>query len=188
MNKKISELDALTSFQNSDSLPILDSSDGSTKKVQLEDLIKFFDGSRVGDVKMSLLDPTQFSSTHSGTWLLMNGQSCLGTSYASLTGNSNVRDAFSEGAFFRQAKSGRNLGSFEYDANKSHQHDFVFNRAAAVPVGSTPYQVLGSSNANVLEVRSAGDRTVVNSIISSGDTESRPKNIAVNYYLKVDYV
>jgi hypothetical protein len=44
----------------------------------------------VGDVILSPLTLMQFQSSHGNDWIVANGQSSVGTSYESLTGNKTV--------------------------------------------------------------------------------------------------
>lgn len=44
----------------------------------------------IGEIKLAELSETQFQSQAGVSWLLCNGQSCTGTSYAAKTGNSVV--------------------------------------------------------------------------------------------------
>jgi hypothetical protein len=164
---------------------------------------------RVGDIKQSLLNETEFQSQHGTCWVKMRGQSISGSDLASVTSNRITILPDSSGRFMRdiggnansvgqlqnQATAKNGLGG-SANASGIHQHDFVFERDSNVAVGTPPYQYLGSSGANVLEVRSGGDRTVVNSVrpsgshthslnISSSDVETRPINLSVNMYVKI---
>ena|ERR1700743_1365888 len=44
----------------------------------------------LGDIILSSLSLSQFQTIHGTTWIESNGQSCVGTSYESLTGNKVV--------------------------------------------------------------------------------------------------
>lgn len=161
----------------------------------------------IGDIKQSLLPVINFQQLHGDCWVAMEGQSITGSDFSSLTGVSNLPDA--RGKFLRNL--GGNSASLMQTQNSatkmpinpfitsqagSHQHDFVFERLSDNAVGSPPYQYLGSSGSNVLEVRSGGDRTVVNSVrpsgnhthqITGGDLETRPENLTVNFFIKINH-
>jgi hypothetical protein len=95
--------------------------------------------------------------------------------YQSITGNSVVPDALTDGTFIRQAKAGRGLGTYEADEFASHRHTIspgVMNFAG----GST-------TNSNGGD----GDGTQVTATQFTGGSETRPKNIALNLYVKVGY-
>ena len=150
----------------------------------------------IGTVRMSTLILAQFEAEHPGQWMLMNGQSCAGTTYATLTGNIIVPDMITDGTFPRQAKAGRGLGSFEADDNKEHKH-LMFKNGDAVAVNSnvtrlsateTPY----SNDSTGVNYGSYNiDGVVAEADIGlsgkSGSTETRPKNIAMNFFIKVGY-
>ena len=185
--------------------------------VQQGDMIKAveYNNSKftVGDIKHSVLSLTDFQSLHGSCWIQLNNTttndiSIENTNLAGYIGNTIksasgrvLRAAGSGSAALREqqedATAVNGLSSSTNPAG-SHQHDFVFERDSNVAVGTPPYQYLGSSGANVLEVRSGGDRTVVNSVrpsgehthsvnITSSDTETRMKNLTINLFLKVNH-
>ena len=100
----------------------------------------------IGSIRKTMKDPAAFSNETMGDWMLMNGQSCVGTQYETDFTSSNVPDAYTEGTFLRQAKAGR----------------------------GTPIPANFSTNSS-------------HSTNSSGGGESRPKNIAVNFMIKVNH-
>lgn len=121
-NKKIADLVELVSASTGDFLPVVQISNNQTKKVSLNTLRNFMSGTSVGEVKQSALTPEQFTAENWGTWKLLNGQSCVGSKLAILTGWTTVPDAFTDGAFIRQAKTGRVIGSYEAQDFLSHTH------------------------------------------------------------------
>lgn len=175
---------------------------------------------RVGTVKQSMLGPVDFNNENPGTWLLMNGQSCSGTYYEALTGNSLVPDMVTEGTFLRQAKSGRGLGSFEGDEFGSHTHiQNAHNHTQNAHTHTQNSHTHTYSNATKKDQQNAVDdgyshtyagwqgtttstsgattainqnTTATNNAFTatnqnSGGAETRPKNTAVNFYIKVSY-
>ncbi|MDD3412461.1 MAG: hypothetical protein PHY47_00510 [Lachnospiraceae bacterium] len=136
----------------------------------------------VGTVRTSILTLEQFAAESPGQWMLMNGQSCVGTRYQQITGNSNVPNASTEGTFLRQAKAGRALGSYEADENKSHNHPNSYFYFGNNPGGLSGAYASYGSGANT----NATHAVYINST-NSGGNESRPKNVAVNFFIKVGY-
>ena len=58
------------------------------KTTSLQTQISTFQG--LGDIQLSALNLTQFQSVHGKTWILANGQSCIGTAYQAFTMNNTV--------------------------------------------------------------------------------------------------
>jgi hypothetical protein len=150
----------------------------------------------VGAIVHSDLTLVQFQAENLGSWKLMDGSSCAGSLYSQIRGVSVVPNAMTEGTFLRQAKSGRTIGSYESDDNKQHTHiqDAHYHNEAngygssgywgndAIGVGS---QFFGhgdgfTTNSNRTRVATATNQ-------NSGSTEARPKNLAVNMFIKIDY-
>jgi hypothetical protein len=129
---------------------------------------------KVGDYKWSHLEVTPFGDEHLGQWMLCDGQSASGTAFATLTGETNVPNALADGTFIRQAKSGRTKGSYEADENKSHNHTHV-KYGQTTSTGSYGIPPQGSSS------------TPQYGTTSTVGDEARPKNIALNLYVKVGY-
>lgn len=132
---------------------------------------------KVGSVVKSLLDYTAFSNEHLGTWYPMDGRSCVGTTYQTLSGNAIVPDALTTGAFLRQAKAGRTVGTFEADDVIAHTHQLPFYQDSGGGIAGRGNPVHGGASTNQR----------LDYIQSTGGTETRPKNVAVNYYIKVIY-
>lgn len=132
----------------------------------------------VGEIKTSLLTPDKFRETYGSAWVLIDGASVEGSEFAKITGMSKLPDA--RGAFLRMHNNGRNdglqnpdntkLGSYQSDELKSHTHKYggttMTQRAGGYPV---PY-----GNSGDWETR------------EFGGSETRPKNISVNYYIKIN--
>lgn len=131
----------------------------------------------IGEIKQSLLGELEFNEENLGIWYPLDGRSCVGTSYQTVSGNSNVPDAVTQGTFLRQAKAGRQLGSYEADNNKAHSHG-----TGKIGWGAGPYDAgSGRTDAN------SPANSWIHNTDSSGGAEARPKNLAVNFYIKVEY-
>jgi hypothetical protein len=134
---------------------------------------------KLGDVKSSMLTLAEFQAEHLGEWRLMDGASCVGTAYATLKGVTTVPNATTDGTFLRQAKAGRALGSFEADENKAHGHTiFGYTRNGAIGGAVIVEGYNGGVAAKTADFGYANN---------SGGLESRPKNVAVNFFIKVNY-
>ena len=143
------------------------------------------DKGHVGDVKTSMLTEAQFQELHGQTWVLMDGRSVTGSDYESITGESTIPDA--RGQFLRGKNNGRNdgnenpdgdldLGTYQADEFKSHTHLSSGNFG---PFGSE-----GSYSTNGLFANATTSAIARTS--STGGNESRPKNITINYFIKIN--
>lgn len=152
---------------------------------------------KVGDYKWSALPVVEFEDEHLGSWKLCNGQSCAGTLYQTITGNATVPDSTTDGTFIRAAKSGRILGSTEADSMQGHGHDlYVGNTSSGFAHGNANNQIALADVAGgrVLKSAASGSQDLINAAKTDGvngtpriANETRPKNIALNLYVKVGY-
>jgi hypothetical protein len=155
----------------------------------------------VGDIKHSLLTEAQFlvslGVVEAGKWRLCNGQTCVGTNYAAITGATNVPDLV--GRFLRmtggaaaalntsQADSTKRpntvfTGSTNTTGNHTHNSDG--------PAQYTPYggnaRVAWEGISQNRATSAAGNHSHTITIDGGGDAETRPKNYGVNFFIKVN--
>ena len=174
--------------------------------------------SMVGDLKESLLTEAQFTGllapSEVGRWVLADGRSVAGSTYAKVTGATKVPDL--RGAYLRMAGqnasnpswAGGAVGTFQEDATRaprttaftgttsqagSHQH---IEGGTHWHLSDMPWGGVNATNGvsgplpheagwRHPYTGSAGDHT--HSItVGGGDTETRPKSFMVNYYIKID--
>ena len=128
----------------------------------------------IGSIRSSDLPVAEFLVQSVGQWMLMDGQACNGTEYQTLTGKNNVPNALTEGTFLRQAKAGRLTGTYEADEIVSHRH-------------SISPSVQNFSGGTTAGNGGDGDGTAVTQTALTGGAETRPKNLAVNYFIKVSH-
>jgi microcystin-dependent protein len=153
----------------------------------------------IGDIKHSMLDVSQFQSAHGVGWILMDGSSVVGSKYESITGFSSVPDA--RGEFLRGLDNGRGidparaLGSFQLDAQQPITGD-VDTGGSSIGGGSNGFTSgslrfrVGSRSTN----HSTGTATDANGTTIDIDSsreartasENRPRNVAVNIFIKVN--
>lgn len=138
---------------------------------------------KVADYKWSELSLADFSNEHLGTWAAVDGSSVTGTLYQTLTGKASVPDATIDGLFIRVAKPGRSVCSIQSDAFQGHFHN---GRNATSSSGNGSIAGGGAS--------AVTNATCIKDPISDGTNgtprvadETRPKNIALNLYVKVAY-
>jgi hypothetical protein len=166
------------------------------------------DGS-LGDVRSSLLTEPQFQAINGTNWVLMDGSSVAGSDFATLTGITTLPDA--RGEFLRGLDNGRGVdpartmasaqgeataaptipftGSISGSTNNtgSHAHSGAWSPGGpATPYGTgastPPWNNTGTSSAGDHAHTVSGSA----SITGGGDSETRPRNIAVNYFIKIN--
>lgn len=149
----------------------------------IDDLLLSKVSDKIGSIAQSMLEPVAFNEDNPGTWLLMNGQTCSGSAYQTATGHANVANMYSDGAFLRQAKPGRSKSSYEdmdykgfYMQNPSsgsYTHNAVHMKSTTAFQGN-PFGGYWAGPGGRIQVK-------------FDTSEIRPKNIACNFYIKVDY-
>ncbi len=165
----------------------------------------------VGSIVNSLLTLAQYQSENGDCWKLANGGILNATDELKIiTGMSTIPDALTNGTFLRQAKSGRTVGSFEDEAFMQHTHiqnshnhaqnahnhhsgqgyiDTSGGQYGAVAGGGNQRYTNMSAGNPVARWNTSSttatnqDATAINQ--NAGGTETRPKNVAVNMFVKV---
>ncbi|NRA65320.1 MAG: hypothetical protein HRU19_12610 [Pseudobacteriovorax sp.] len=148
----------------------------------------------VGSIQQSLLTEAQFQAAMGSTdWVLMDGRTVTGSAYATLTGKSKIPAA--QGRFLRMA--GGNAGpigepqtqgtapnklSLSGGAHKHRVEWDIAYRGNILPGGSEILVLYRYNTQTGLETISGG----AHGHTISGDPETRPINIAVNYFIKIN--
>jgi len=133
----------------------------------------------LGDCKFSLLSTTDFTSIHGAGWVRMEGQSIVGTDLATTYSITSLPDAVSNGAFFRQlGGNSSTLRAFQDDLLESHSHSLS-------QTATDGLRTSGGSTVFAWGNPSASSTTLNSTTSTSGGSETRPKNIALNFYCKV---
>lgn len=138
---------------------------------------------KLGDIKSSLLTLEQFQSEHLGVWMLADGSSCTGTAYGTLTGATALPDMRGTVQRMKAHGSTRNpdgdlpIGTYQGDAFGSHSHGMQT---------PTNYSNIGYE---AWFARTAGSNGVESghATKTSGGSETRMKNVTVNFFIKVGY-
>lgn len=138
----------------------------------------------VATVIHSLLNEKDFQSQMGTEWVLFDGRK--------ISKDDDISKYFTKlpdarGKFLRMADTDsgndpdapRILGSYQGDGFKSHNHsvDIWSNTIYAQPSNSFASGILRADNNN------QGSKNFITDSI--GSTETRPKNIAVNYFIKI---
>lgn len=166
----------------------------ASKMNSVIDTVNKFDNKafQLGDIKISALENAQFQSLHGDCWVLMDGRSVAGKDYSILTGNSTIPDG--RGVFIRGKNNGKTgeqsnsagdlaIGMFESDDNKDHHHG---SRTLTGGVNNAGGSGLNDAFYTPNGVWwDHGSYQPSSTHARSGSTESRPKNITMNYFIKI---
>ncbi|MEL0046835.1 MAG: hypothetical protein VW995_18890 [Deltaproteobacteria bacterium] len=140
--------------------------------------------------KAQIGDPSTFSSS-SSKWTLADGRAISGSTYSTVTSQPNAPDL--RGMFLRGLNAGRSdgnqdpeggsrtIGNYQADQVRSHNHNNgSFDR---LMIANGLYTTNGAvDNTGPPEVNLFTSAT----INAFGGTETRPRNIAVNYYIRIN--
>lgn len=153
----------------------------------------------IGDIKHANMTLAQFQAVNGSGWVLCDGGSSAGSVYSSVTGQTTVPDVQTAKRFIRAAGSDivgagtGQIGSTESDAtatnglstvtNGGHTHTYskvdttsgtaLFKHDAASPVQA--YDSTANTNT-----------TGTHAHTLTGDSETRPTNISLNYFIKIN--
>lgn len=146
----------------------------------------------IGEIKTSILTQTQFQGLYGSCWVQMTGQDISGSDLASLTGITSLPNA--QGRFLRT--TGGNapaLGQTQEDDIKSHNHDISYvrmnfstgidgtgNGFGVIPWGSNSGTIIWNPTNRYVGADNQG------AIHDEGGSESRPKNLGVNRFIKIN--
>jgi hypothetical protein len=141
---------------------------------------------KIGDIKHSFLDETQFQSEHDDTWVLCDGSDITGSDLHAVTGWTSTPDV--RGRFLRAKDhtAGNNpdgdlaLGTYQADQFGQHSHDNTIRGGNGIDNDiENNGQVHGRSGF-------AGNKSGVVNIVAAGGNETRPKNVTCNMYIKIN--
>lgn len=140
------------------------------------------DTGKVGQVLSAMLSETQFKAIHGSSWVLADGRSVAGSTYAIVTGITTVPDLRS--VVLRGKDNGRGLnpdgdyalGTYQGDMYASHNHTLVYN-----PTGGGG----GGGDARMASEAVPNTSSTTN-ILASGGNETRMKNVTVNHFIKIN--
>lgn len=172
----------------------------------------------VGDVKYSILNPTQFASVNGDCWIPMDGRSITGSRLAGITnggipdmGGLFVRSQEFDGKADRDSdrNSGTQIASIQDQSYQSHNHGGSVGNPTSLPTVTTSENSLkvtygqydGGDNtqtfeegrgkpnwaiyymSNYVQLASHGHSL---SIDNSGGNETRPKNVNLWTYIRIN--
>lgn len=159
----------------------------------------------IGQMLQSMLTEPQMQALYGTNWILADGRSVIGSTYASITGATNAPDA--RGLFLRGKNNGRldgnedsagerALGAYQADDLQEHRHwtasfNNTNNENSVTGVGNlnsiaTTGGTSGSSNVERYELRFNAREADTLQTSNTGGLETQPKNLAVNTFIKID--
>lgn len=143
--------------------------------------------SELGTVQYSILDPAAFNDQNGAGWVLMDGRDISETDLcvrANVCSVPDARGVFIRGLNMNRAAAqgdprgnSRQVGSYQDDAFEKHNHSITWNNHRSG---------MGTRNANGPKTQ-PGDRLQRNTSFAGEGTETRPKNIALYTYIKVNH-
>jgi len=140
------------------------------------------DQGRVGDIIQSMLTEEQFIAENGAGWVLADGRSVSGTKYATLIGASipDMRGQFLRGKNNSREDGEENpdgdlaLGTYSADKFASHNHPIRVRAGTTLDNGGSnvPYSGPGGTDGGIIS--------------NVGGNETAPKNVTVNFFIKVE--
>ena len=130
--------------------------------------------SQIGEIKQALLTQAEFQQLNGDCWVEINGQDIGTSDYAAFTGRNILPNA--AGRFLRNSGgSAAPLAEVQEDEFKSHNHTITrrINTALASTTLAAGRSDQGSTDSNA-------------STNFTGGAETRPKNLTVNYFIKIN--
>lgn len=139
----------------------------------------------VGSIIDSMLSEAQFQGLTSTGWIIADGRSVTGSSYALVTGNTTVPDL--RGVFTRgkngarstatgNSEGDKSLGTYEADQFASHTHPYLYRTPSAASGGSDGG---GDTDRGLNDVNATTDAT-------GTGTETRPRAVTVNKFIRIN--
>jgi hypothetical protein len=146
----------------------------------------------VGDIKSAHMVESEFINRNGPGWILADGRNVAGSAWATMSGTSTVPDA--RGMFLRGKNNGRGdgnqnpasdraLGEFEGDQMQGHVHGTNIHDDSVGGGGRSFGQMQFDNPNQIFTGGPVNDGTNGNPRVGS---ETRVKNITVNYFIKVN--
>jgi hypothetical protein len=149
--------------------------------------------SQIGDIVHSALTEAQFQALRGNNWVLMSGQSIVGSDLAILTGITTLPDAATNGAFIGQ-QTGTML-DYEDSENKSHSHRMFSGLSGdtSYPLSSYPdlyacqNRFSGSDSFNyIMTGNSTNTAPTKGKSGLDGETAAQPNTVRANIFIKIN--
>jgi hypothetical protein len=146
----------------------------------------------------AMLDEARFRGIHGPGWILADGRSVSGSRYHEISGSANAPDL--RGIALRGKNNGRSdgnqdpdgeraLGNFQSHAFGSHTHVQNQHRHTYIDETNLTTAVFNTAGGTGMDNKtSVGKNTgwETGSNQNAGSNETRMRNVAVNYFIKVN--
>lgn len=138
----------------------------------------------VGTIIESMLTEAQIQAQSGAGIILADGRDVTGSRYHAITGNTTVPDL--RGVFLRGKANGssrdveRALGNYQEDAFQNHRH-IGYNQMLA-----TVRDLVSPTQGNSLDNTSTRFSGMVDGVTARISSETRPKNVTVNFFIKIN--
>ena len=150
-------------------------------------------GEAVGTIISSMLTEAQFQAEKSTDWVLADGRSVAGSKYSTLTGNANLPDM--RGRFLRGKNNGASGADYNPDGD-SALGAFQADKTAVNSLTISQHSYRSGSSSEHHGYNGAGifhggpwyynnATAYVNNHTMSGQNETSPNNVTVNYFIKI---
>jgi len=142
---------------------------------------------QLGDIIHSGLTEAQFQALRGNNWVLMNGQSIVGSDFAILTGITTLPDATTGGAFIGQQTG--TLLDYEDSENKSHSH-IMFKSTSSRADLTTSTQTVANNALGTYDYFMVADATSREPDLGrsglTGETAAQPNTVRANIFIKIN--
>jgi len=148
----------------------------------------------LGDIRSSILTETQFQIENGSEWIIADGRDITGSDLAILLTETFAPDL--RGVFLRGKDNGRGinpdgdlpLGQFTSDKYELHNHlynDSTVDISATVGGAQQNARCNRTSNSGEPFIYTT-DVDTTRTSIGAGSTETAPKSVTVNYFIKIN--
>lgn len=145
----------------------------------------------IGDIRASILDESAFQAQNGSEWILADGRPIGGSDLAALTGSGVAPDL--RGVFLRGKDNGKGLtsdvatGTYSADTFASHSHGGSSTATESTITITGPTWCYTLDSASPSTPKNVNKVTFGSSSVSSaGSSETKPKNVTVNYFIKIN--
>lgn len=169
----------------------IDGLEGSVNKIPVMEYFIEAKDLNIGQIIPADMTLTEWQNIHGTGWIIADGSSCVGSLYETITGHTIVPDLQDE--FLRGVSGSVTLGTaypattalptsaFTTSNPGNHTHTIPKQNGAA----TGNFDPSGSNSAGGSTVTSSGAGGHTHTI-SGGDSETRPQNFGVNFFIKIN--